>query len=292
MQGIKARRGGRALGGAWLPQFGRKRQTAKCQPSAAGLRVAFASAVGAFTLVEMLIALACALFVLAALIAGEVTLLRTFDASDRYSASEMAAERVVDYLGADLRRAAWVTGTTGVALRFENPSSGARAPFISGSLTFVLGGTNLLITQCGYYRSNLTTDPGYRTAAPLISTDANNVIYGTTTGGSNAMVLVRYRLVYHPAYGSNCLVRDEAPVDIGAVPYSTRVIAEKVDNMLVSLAFSGTSNAPRNHPIVKTTAWFVPPYSQRGAVTATSYLSTGAVGRIITEDTVMLRNPQ
>ena len=106
------------------------------------------------------------------------------------------------------------------------------------------------------------------------------------------MVLVRYKLAYRSDYGSHCLVREEAPVTIGAAAYSSRVIAERVDNMMVSVALTGTSNAPRNHPYFTTTAWFVPTYSLRGGVTASAYLATGAVGRIITTDTVMMRNPQ
>jgi len=245
----------------------------------------------AFTLAETTIAMACATFILAALIAGEVTLLRTFDASDRYSASELAAERLTDYLGADLRRAIWVTGSTGgpCVAQLENPSTGARTPFASGSLTFVLGGTNLLITQYGYYQSNDSTNSGYRTAAPLISPDTTKLVYGTTTGGSNALLLVRYKLVYSGTYGSNSLVREEAPTATGSSAYTSRVIAEKVDNILVSLALTGTSNAPRNHPIFTTTAWFVPSYSQRSGVTASAYLATGATGRIVTQDTVMVR---
>lgn len=245
----------------------------------------------AFTLAETMIATACATLILAALITGEVTLLRTFDASDRYSASELTAERVTDYIGADLRRALWVTGSTGGACvaQLENPTTGGRSPFTSGSLSFAPGGTNLLITQYGYYRSNVSTSSSYRAASPLITSDSNNVAYGTTTGGSNALLLVRYKLVYNGGYGSNCLVREEAPTATGAAVYSSRVVAEKVDNLMVSLALTGTSDSPRNHPIFTATAWFVPSYSQRGGVTAAAYLATGAPGRIVTQDTVMVR---
>ena len=248
----------------------------------------------AFTLAEVVVAMGCATFMLAALIAGEVTLLRTFDASDRYSASEMASERMVDHLGADLRRAVWVSGSTGVkaAVQLESPSTGTRTLFSSGSLDFVLGGSNLLITQSGYYVSNDPKMSEYRMPSNLVSLDANNIIYGTATGGSNNMVLVRYKVAYNPAYGSNCLVREESAVGAGAVPYTSRVIAEKVDNLLVSIAVTGTSNAPRKHPYFTTTAWFVPAYSLRGGVTASAYLASGAAGRIITTDRVMIRNPQ
>ena len=168
----------------------------------------------AFTLAEVVVAMGCATFMLAALIAGEVTLLRTFDASDRYSASEMASERMVDHLGADLRRAVWVSGSTGVkaAVQLESPSTGTRTLFSSGSLDFVLGGSNLLITQSGYYVSNDPNMSEYRMPSNLVSLDANNIIYGTATGGSNNMVLVRYKVAYNPAYGSNCLVREDSAV--------------------------------------------------------------------------------
>ena len=279
-----------AEAGRLSQQPGRLRYPDKGTPSA----LRFGVRVKAFTLSEMMIAMACASFILAALIVAEVTLLKTFDASDRYTRSQMTAERVLDWLGADLRAAFWVTGTNGskAAVFLETPS-GTRTPFISGSLAFVVGGSNLIIAQAGYYRSNLSSDSSYRSTCPLVSPDGNNVVYGTATGGSNAAVLVRYKLAWRAEYGSNCIVREELPPTTGAAPFTSRPIATQMDNLAVSLRLTGTSAAPRSHPVFTSSVWFVPSFSKRSGVTAAAYAaSPGAPGRIVTENTVMLRNPQ
>ncbi len=232
-----------------------------------------------YTLVEALIAMSCAVFIMAGLISGEAALLRTFDASDRYSGSEMAAERVIDYIGIDLRRAIKVEADT---------NSGSRSAFTSGTGSpLILNGTNAItFTEVGYYSSNNSSLASYRIPSPLVVT-SGSIVYGTATGGVSSPMYIRYKQAFEPKYGSNCIIRDE----ITSSGTTSKVIAEKVDNLQVNIAISGTSTTNSPHLVYTTTAWFVPSFSQRGGVKASSYNSTSPF-RIIVADTVMLRNPQ
>ena len=58
-----------------------------------------------FTLVEMMVSLACGSLILAALMAGSVALQRSFAAVEGYSTAEGNQLRVLDYIAMDCRRA-------------------------------------------------------------------------------------------------------------------------------------------------------------------------------------------
>lgn len=231
-----------------------------------------------YTMPEALMAVACSAILAGALILGEVTLLRTFDSGDRYSASEMSAQRVVDYLGVDLRRAVHVSKDT------NSGAIGAGTAFSSGSLT--LDGTNAItFTEYSYYSSNDSSTASYRVANPLVYTNGS-LTYGSTSGAAANSLYVRYKEAYDNTYGSNCIIRDEFTTS-GS---TSKVIAEKVDNIQIQVQFTG--NTATGHPNFKTTAWFVPSFSQRSGVTATSYSSSGNSMKVIVTDSVNLKNPQ
>jgi type II secretory pathway pseudopilin PulG len=231
-----------------------------------------------FTLVEILIAVACATLLIGALIVGEVTLLRTFDAGDRYSASEMSAQRVVDYVEIDLRKAFKVKKDT------NSGAAGAGTTFTSGTLT--LDGTNAItLTEYNCYASNDSSSVNYRNLNPLVYTNGS-LTYGLASGTSTTPLYVRYKQAYNNTYGSTCIVRDE----FTSSGTSSRVIAEKVDNLQINIEQAGTTNT--GHSIFKVTAWFVPSFSKRSGVTAKSYSSSGNSMKVIVADTVNLKNPQ
>jgi len=213
-------------------------------------------------------ATACSALLMGGLISGAVSLMRTFDACDRYSSSEMAAQRVIDYISIDLRRATNV----------QTYSVTAGAATFTSSLT--LDGTNALsLTMPSYYASNDPTQTSYRQANGLVVTNGTTYSYGS----SSTSVTVRYLQAYDSTYGSNCILRQE----ITSTGTHSAVIAEKVDNLQINIALKGTSST--SHPIYFNTAWFVPSFSQRSGVTASAFGSTSSM-RVIATDTVMLRN--
>jgi type II secretory pathway component PulJ len=105
----------------------------------------------AFSLVEMMMSVACGTFILAALITAGVSLQRSFAAVESYSVSQADQLRVQDYIAMDCRRAVWgsVSGLTGNAPAVDNGSwvNGSWVHNSSGPLT-------LILTVPNYYDSN------------------------------------------------------------------------------------------------------------------------------------------
>lgn len=104
-----------------------------------------------FTLVEMMMSVGCGSIVLAAVVAGGVSLQRSFAAVEGYSISEGDQLRVQDYIAMDCRRAVWgsVSGLSGNTPAVDNGSwvSGSWVHNSSGPLT-------LILTVPNYYDSN------------------------------------------------------------------------------------------------------------------------------------------
>jgi type II secretory pathway pseudopilin PulG len=75
------------------------------------MRAGFLKRGQAFTLVEMMIAMATASLILAATIAASVSLQRSFSAVDNYFGAHMQQIRIVDYLARDVKRALNVTAS-------------------------------------------------------------------------------------------------------------------------------------------------------------------------------------
>jgi type II secretory pathway component PulJ len=101
----------------------------------------------AFTLVEMMMALGCGSFILAAVIAASVSLQRSFAATESYSTIEGDQLRVLDYIAMDCRRA------------------------IAKSVS----GNSLTLTLPVYYNSS--SNPAYQPYTPTLSSGA--VTYGS-----------------------------------------------------------------------------------------------------------------
>ena len=220
----------------------------------------------ALSLPEVMVALAVSSVLLAALIGGSVSLEKTFDATERYSASELAAERINDYLGLDLRRAV-ATGTASTYLFRDTVGS---ALFTSNSTAVLSSGTDFVLNVPAFYQSNDRASGAYRKPYPLVS-GSGKVGYGMASGTLSSPVKVRYWL----DLTAKCIKRDE----IFASTSNSKVIAEKVDNMKVSIKKNTDST-------FTTQVWFVPVYSQHG-VTAAAYQGTGGP---LTTDTVKPRN--
>src|SRR6476659_9751352 len=89
----------------------------------------------AFTLAEMMIALAGSIVVLGALLLSSTQLQRALYASERYGMKQSDQRRLVDYLGRDLRRAVGISATTAI-----NGLGGTR---LAGQTVMVENGTTL-----------------------------------------------------------------------------------------------------------------------------------------------------
>ena len=128
----------------------------------------------AFTLVEMLVSVACSSIILAAVVTAGVALQRSFAAVEAYSISEGDQLRVQDYIAMDCRRAttalvdagawtnsggtwSWVSNPSGTATliltlpSYYDDSGNAQAPNFTSSaaLQYGTGGT----TKISYYQS-------------------------------------------------------------------------------------------------------------------------------------------
>jgi type II secretory pathway pseudopilin PulG len=242
----------------------------------------------AFTITELMVALAASVIILGALGVAALTLSRSFSATRSFSEAQAAQVRLIDAIALDLRRAIEVAITTSatsnpsstgnVSNKFAfNPAAGAgnTKTIDDGTydkLALRVGGSNrpstyLTLTIPGFYRSNVETDAAFRDQSALIATKAGTVEYGTATGLAPDVV-VQYRKAYVPRFGSECYIRREAGVD--------RVIADKAEMM--DLDITAQSNNT-----FKIDAWFTPLWRGRQQTNQ---------ARVTSSDRVMLRNPR
>jgi len=156
----------------------------------------------AFTLAEMMIALAGSIIVLGALLLSSTQLQRALYASERYAAQQASQRRLIDYLSRDLRRAVGIATTTNV-----NGLGGAR---LAGSTVVIENGLSLAITLPGYYQSESPSDDTYDLALPVVVA-GNSVDYGTSAGHAPG-ILVLFRKQYLDSEGCDCFVRLEGQV--------------------------------------------------------------------------------
>lgn len=207
----------------------------------------------AFTLAEVMIALAGSTVVLGALLFSSMQLQRALHASERHASSQADQRRLLDYLSRDLRRAVGIASTSTV-----NGAGGAR---VAGAAVVVENGVALALTLPGYYQSEAPDDARYDEALPVVT--ANNYVdYGRETGhASGVRVLFRKQLVQ--SEGAVCFVRIEADAQT--------VIVREAENLHLQVAVAADGRS-----CVVDVA-FIPPANR-------------AAPRITSRDQILLRN--
>lgn len=241
----------------------------------------------AFTVAEMVVAMAASTMVFGSLILTMTSLSRSFDATEKYSRAQAAQIRLIDSMGMDLRRAVGIsvttsatsnpaaTGNTSVKFSYSSTNAAANTCAITdgtydsvNNRTRALTGasTYLTFTLPGYYQSNDPASSSYRNATNLIST-GRAVRYGTSSAVAGH-ITVQYRRAYHSTYGKECFVRREDGVD--------RVILE--DAGLINASVVAQSDGTF---VISDT--ITPTFSSRTGATTIREMSS---------DRVMLRNPR
>jgi len=191
----------------------------------------------AFTLVEMMISVACAMLIAAAVLTSVIALTQTFNATEGYSRDAETQLRLIDYVSRDLSESP-PNGSAGVWVA----TSGGNLPISTGLYTGIsaTGGT-LTILVPGYYVSGTTSN----TATNSLIYPGNTVTYGTSVTGSTSIQLtgtISYYKAWQGLYGSNCYIRQENGVN--------KVIADHADGVLLEIMLSGT--IPTNQYQVRT----------------------------------------
>lgn len=153
----------------------------------------------AFTLAEVMIALAGSIIILGALLFSSVELQKALYASERYAASQSAQRRLIDYLSRDLRRAVGISQSRLINARASTPLTSAGV--------LVEDGASLVLTLPGYYQSNARDDDGYDVALPVVVAD-NRVDYGTEAGHASGVKVI-FRREYLAAEKCECFLRIE-----------------------------------------------------------------------------------
>ena len=149
------------------------------------------------TLAEVLIALAGSVIVIGALMAGSISLQKSFHASESYANTQADQRRLIDWVARDLRRSIGVSTCA---------AGGTPTKLTSGSVDF----NDLeafVITLPAYYKSNDRADNHYDEALSVIAA-GDRAAYGTTDGPAPEF-LVSFRKLYLAGEKSVCFVRDE-----------------------------------------------------------------------------------
>ncbi len=124
----------------------------------------------AFTLAEVMVAMAIGTVVCAMSMYGILFLQKSYAATEQYALSMTDQMRVLDYLSMDLRRA--------VAVTVDNTNN------------------NLTMTLPSYYTYSGATDPNHvnpQPVLPVVSADAQSAVYSPGTGPGTATPGVWYR---------------------------------------------------------------------------------------------------
>ena len=142
----------------------------------------------AFTLIEMLMSVACGSLLLAAVIISGVALQRSFMAVEGYAVSEGDQLRVLDYIAMDCRRAMTASISNNVLTLtlppYYNSSGVVQTPTLTtGILSYGSGSVTITYQQSGtdFTRTVLVTDSAGNTTSSTTAAIASNVSNFTVT---------------------------------------------------------------------------------------------------------------
>ena len=187
----------------------------------------------AFTLVEMMIAMAIAFAILGVTLTSSIALEKSFNAVDNYFATHMQQIRIVDYLARDVRRGFSVTSS------LDKQTVTVKIP--------------RYIIQAADSDATPSTIGTPRPPTLAISNGDYNINYGTTT---NQITTVEYKI------SSSSILRTEDGVVTTIASSTDNLIPETIDVELANTEYTTTaitfqpiSVADRSGTVVYSTAY-------------------------------------
>ena len=188
----------------------------------------------AFTLVEMMIAIAIAFTILGVTLTSSIALEKSFNSVDNYFATHMQQIRIVDYLARDVRRGFSVTSSV------DKQTVTVKIP--------------RYIIQAGDSDATPSTIGTPRSPKLAISSGDYNINYGTTA--TNQISTVVYQI------SGSSILRTEDGVVTTIASSTDNLIPETVDVELANTEYTTTaitfkpiSVADRNGTVVYSTAY-------------------------------------
>jgi len=167
----------------------------------------------AFTLVETMLSVGCASFILAAVVAAGVCLQKSFAAVEGYSNSEGSQLRVLDYIAMDCRRALTVLPPVNNTLTLKLPvyydaNNAPIAPTLSGStLSYGNGSVTINYKQSGnnFTREVIIQDSGGATISDNTTAIATNVSSFTVVSATSGTPIsnVSCYIMFFPTFLHN-----------------------------------------------------------------------------------------
>ena len=187
----------------------------------------------AFTLIEMMIAIAIAFAILGVTLTSSISLEKSFNSVDNYFATHMQQIRIVDYLARDVKRGFSVTSSV------DKQTVTVKIP--------------KYIIQAGDSDATPSTIGTSRSPRLAISNRDYKINYGTTT---NQITTVEYRI------SGSSILRTEDGVVTTIASSTDNLIPETVDVELANTEYTTTaitfkpiSVADRNGTVVYSTAY-------------------------------------
>ena len=168
---------------------------------------------GAFTLVEMMVAVAAGSLMLGAVLAAGVALQRSFAAVEGYSIAEGDQLRVLDYIAMDCRRALTAsvannTLTLTVPVYYDSTSVPITPTLTNGAVSYGTGTVTITYSQSGsnFNRRIVVADSGGTTTSDVTTAIATNVSSFTVapqdlTSSVSCSITFSPRFTYLPGPG-------------------------------------------------------------------------------------------
>jgi hypothetical protein len=170
------------------------------------VRLSRNSARSAFTLIEVLMSVACGSLILAAVLTSSVALQRSFAAVEGYSVASGDQLRVLDYIAMDCRRALSASVAGGVLTLTVPPyydSSGNVLPptLASGVVSYGSGSVTIIYSKSGsnFNREVIVKDAGGTVTSDTTKAIATNVSTFTVTP-SDLSSSVTYTVTFSPSF--------------------------------------------------------------------------------------------
>lgn len=197
----------------------------------------------AFTIAELMIAMASSIMIIAALTLSAIQLQKSLYASETFASSYSDQRRLVDYIARDLRRS--------IGIAVTNPDGSLRP--LSAETVSIKDATALSLSLPGYYKSNVRGNADFDKPLPVVTT-STRIDYGSSTVSAPAVPVV-FRKEMRPEERSVCFVRLEA--------LATEVIVRRAEDLELqvtiapdgkscTLAVSFNASYSRAHPKVFT----------------------------------------
>src|SRR6266487_2104568 len=203
------------------------------------MRLGIPAKIHAFTLIEMMVAIATASAILGVTLTSSIALQRSFNALDNYFATHMQQIRIVDFLARDVRRGLSVTSS------FDQQTVTINIP----KYIIQAGDSDATGSNIGTPRSPTRTYvsvPGGITGTPDIN-------YGTPT---SSISVVQYKV------SGSSILRTEDGIVTTIASSTDNLIPKTIDTELAnteytttSITFKPISVADRNGTIVYSTAY-------------------------------------